>query len=353
MAGQSSFRSVLGPGRPNCGHAVGRVFWCKGSNCVRSAAFFPGAVASLPFACPVPRYPALIQLSSAASVACLVEPAWLPGPLLFPRTCRPFTAGGSAAMGVPTPPTLLSTLLPAHPCHLGCMWVLHRARGLIPLWSPSPVWSLHWTTGLRAASYGRRPSSDPRLNPPRPAWKFRMASNPWCPPPLPAPPPHTHTPPPQLLGGRGRDFCYSKTIRGLKTSPGLVKLEHVFEGTFLSDRNSSFRQGFCPSKRLGHVHRSFWCLLPHPHDRKWLYFVWRNKVFQCQALPFALALTRWIFINVVRGLCTFLHQRGVRLNVYLDDCLILVFSADQFHRHTWAILELCTKVDFHLNPIKS
>ena len=91
----------------------------------------------------------------------------------------------------------------------------------------------------------------------------------------------------------------------------------------------------------------------HPRDRKWLRFVGRNRVFQFRALPFGLAQAPWIFTKVVRELCIFLRQRGVRIKVYLDDLLILASSADLCHRHTQTVLKLCTRLGFHLNTDKS
>ena len=59
-------------------------------------------------------------------------------------------------------------------------------------------------------------------------------------------------------------------------------------------------------------------LLIHPRDRKWLRFVWRDKVYQFCALPFGLAPAPWIFTKVTRELCLHVRARGIRLSVYLD-----------------------------------
>ena len=91
----------------------------------------------------------------------------------------------------------------------------------------------------------------------------------------------------------------------------------------------------------------------HPRDRKWLRCVWKNRDFQFRALPFGLAPVPRLFTKVVRELCIFLRQKGVRLKVCLDDWLILASSADLCHRHTQSVLELCTRLGFHLNTIKS
>ena len=52
-------------------------------------------------------------------------------------------------------------------------------------------------------------------------------------------------------------------------------------------------------------------LLIHPRSRKWLRFVWRDKIFQFRALPFDLAPAPWIFTKVTRELCLHVRARGI------------------------------------------
>ena len=59
----------------------------------------------------------------------------------------------------------------------------------------------------------------------------------------------------------------------------------------------------------------------HPRDRKWLRFVWEGQVFQFCALPFGLSLAPWIFTKVSRELCSSLHLKGLRVQMFLDDWL--------------------------------
>ena len=93
--------------------------------------------------------------------------------------------------------------------------------------------------------------------------------------------------------------------------------------------------------------------LIHPHDRKWLRFVWWDKVFQFHALPFQLAPAPWIFMKVTRELCLHVWARGIRLRVYLDDWLVLASSPELCSRHCQQVLRLCRTLGFSLNEEKS
>ena len=73
-------------------------------------------------------------------------------------------------------------------------------------------------------------------------------------------------------------------------------------------REVPFCRGLCPPRTLGDAHSPFGCLLSHPHpasQQMWLRVVWRRRVSQFQAIPFALGPAPGIFNWVVRDLCIF------------------------------------------------
>ena len=47
---------------------------------------------------------------------------------------------------------------------------------------------------------------------------------------------------------------------------------------------------------------AYFHILVHPADRKFLRFVWKDRVFQFKALPFGLAPAPWLFTKIARGL---------------------------------------------------
>ena len=98
---------------------------------------------------------------------------------------------------------------------------------------------------------------------------------------------------------------------------------------------------------------AYFHILIHPRDRKWLRFLWRDKIFQFRALPFGLAPAPWLFTRVVRELCLHLRRKGIRLKVYLDDWLILASSVEACHAHTQEVVKLCLDLGFCPNWEKS
>ncbi|KAK7113851.1 hypothetical protein V1264_000014 [Littorina saxatilis] len=88
---------------------------------------------------------------------------------------------------------------------------------------------------------------------------------------------------------------------------------------------ASVREALRPSDWVTSIDLTdaYFHILMHRSDRKWLRFLWGDRVFQFRALPFGLSLAPWIFTMIVRQLCALVRQKGIRLRVYLDDWLIL------------------------------
>ena len=98
---------------------------------------------------------------------------------------------------------------------------------------------------------------------------------------------------------------------------------------FTMESNRSVRQElkqgafFCKfDLRHAYLH-----ILIHPHSRKYLSFTHRGKVYEWTCLPFGLAASPFVFTKVVSEVGKFVHLRGLKLLLYLDDwllfCLIL------------------------------
>ncbi|KAK7105299.1 hypothetical protein V1264_016700 [Littorina saxatilis] len=99
---------------------------------------------------------------------------------------------------------------------------------------------------------------------------------------------------------------------------------------------------------------TYFHILIHHLDMKWLRFRWGDKVYQFRALPFGLSLAPWIFTMVVRQLCSLIRQRGVCLRAYLDDWLIILHqSRDLCLSHTHIVLGLAMGLGFAINQAKS
>ncbi|KAK7095415.1 hypothetical protein V1264_006825 [Littorina saxatilis] len=98
---------------------------------------------------------------------------------------------------------------------------------------------------------------------------------------------------------------------------------------------------------------AYFHILMHEADRKWLRFLWGDRIFQFRALPFGLSLAPWVFTMVVRQLCALVRQHGVRLRAYLDDWLILHQQEALCLQHTQFVLAQAQDLGFRVNHTKS
>ena len=93
-------------------------------------------------------------------------------------------------------------------------------------------------------------------------------------------------------------------------------------------------------------------VLVHPRDRKWLRFVWRDRVFQFRALPLGLSLVPWIFTKITWELCCAIRRQGIRLRVHLDVWLILAASQSLCREHVHTLFLTAQSLGFITNPAK-
>ena len=91
----------------------------------------------------------------------------------------------------------------------------------------------------------------------------------------------------------------------------------------------------------------------HKNFRKFLRFVWNDRVYQFRALPFGLSLAPWVFTKITRELAILARSRGIRLRMYLDDWLTLASSQSLALAHTEEVLGLTKTLGFLPNWEKS
>jgi hypothetical protein len=68
--------------------------------------------------------------------------------------------------------------------------------------------------------------------------------------------------------------------------------------------------------------------------RKYLRFVWDNKVFQFRAFPFGLAIAPLVFTKIVQVVSAHLHTLSIQIHSYLDDSLVKELNPDILLSHT-------------------
>ena len=91
----------------------------------------------------------------------------------------------------------------------------------------------------------------------------------------------------------------------------------------------------------------------HPRSRRFLRFVWQNKVYQFRALCFGLASSPQVFTKVMASLSAWAHRCGIPLRRYLDDWLVSALSKAACIKNTRALLLLCSQLGIQINWDKS
>jgi hypothetical protein len=75
-------------------------------------------------------------------------------------------------------------------------------------------------------------------------------------------------------------------------------------------------------------------------SRKFLRFVWNNKVYQFLAVPFGLAVAPQVFTQVFQTVIAHLHTLSIQAHSYLDDSLLKEFDSEILSRHTFLFIRL-------------
>ena len=79
----------------------------------------------------------------------------------------------------------------------------------------------------------------------------------------------------------------------------------------------------------------------HPTSRHFLRFIFRDTVYQFQALCFGLSTAPQVFSRVMAPVSAIPHSLGIRMRRYLDDCLIQSSSRGSLLEGLRTVLQLC------------
>ncbi|VDI29195.1 Hypothetical predicted protein [Mytilus galloprovincialis] len=82
--------------------------------------------------------------------------------------------------------------------------------------------------------------------------------------------------------------------------------------------------------------------------RKYLRFVWNNKVFQFKALPFGLSTAPLAFTKIMQAAIAHLHSLSIQIHSYLDDSLLKEFCPIKLRAFliSWKKSEIIPSQDF-------
>ena len=91
----------------------------------------------------------------------------------------------------------------------------------------------------------------------------------------------------------------------------------------------------------------------HPTSRHFLRFIFRDTVYQFQALCFGLSTAPQVFTRVMAPVSAILHSLGIRMRRYLDDWLVQSSSRESLLEDLQTVLQLCHELGIVVNPQKS
>lgn len=91
----------------------------------------------------------------------------------------------------------------------------------------------------------------------------------------------------------------------------------------------------------------------HYDDRKYLRFLWQNRLYEFVCLPFGYSLAPRTFTKILKPVYALLRAQGIRTTYYIDDTLIVASSAHQCSEHTRQVSSLLSDLGFQINYGKS
>ncbi|XP_048259405.1 uncharacterized protein LOC125384396 [Haliotis rufescens] len=89
------------------------------------------------------------------------------------------------------------------------------------------------------------------------------------------------------------------------------------------------------------------------HQRKFLRFQWKGRLFQFLCLPFGLAPAPRTFTKLLKPVVSIARRAGIRLIIYLDDMILFAHSPESLVRCRESLLYLLKNLGFIINKEKS
>ena len=94
-------------------------------------------------------------------------------------------------------------------------------------------------------------------------------------------------------------------------------------------------------------------VLIFPGHRKYLRFIWKEKIYQFLAMPNGYIDVMGIFNKLLKPLIASLHELGCESSVYIDDSLLLTQKFQECFGNVLATMSLLQDLGFVIHPTKS
>ena len=90
-----------------------------------------------------------------------------------------------------------------------------------------------------------------------------------------------------------------------------------------------------------------------PELRKYFRFIWKNRIFEFQSLPFGLCSAPRIFTKIMKPVVTSLREKGFMNVIYLDDFLLIGKTLQECNQNVIATIKILKNLGFRINYKKS
>lgn len=91
----------------------------------------------------------------------------------------------------------------------------------------------------------------------------------------------------------------------------------------------------------------------HPESRKFLRFEWKNKLYECNVLPFGLSTAPYVFTKITKPIVKLLRSGGFMSTIYLDDMNLIGHSYQECVSNVSITIKLLSSLGFIINEEKS
>ena len=98
---------------------------------------------------------------------------------------------------------------------------------------------------------------------------------------------------------------------------------------------------------------AYFHVLVAQRSRKYMRFVIDGMSYQFQALPFGFSTAPLVFTHIMNEVAAYVHRKGIRLHIYLDDWLLWSLDSQQLQQDMLFMLDLCALLDLIVNILKS
>ena len=162
--------------------------------------------------------------------------------------------------------------------------------------------------------------------------------------------------PPLTPGFYSRLFLVPKKSGKMRPVIDLSVLnQHLIVPYFKMETNRSIR---------GSIHLGMWTTsldltdayfhIPiSPKFRKFLRFVWEDRVYAFKTMPFGLSTASLVFTRIFQAVVAHLHSQSIFIHSYLDDSLLKNMSQFLLRDHTHFVIGLLLKLGFLISWKKS